>query len=420
MTALRAGLCALMAFAVLAYGAADVWATSALEIGSAILFLYWALLEFRNRQATIRWVPLTCPLVGFVAIGILQLLFHGTANTFLTRVELLRISASILIFFLAAQAFRTRTELSQLAWFFILLSFFVSLFGIAQRFTSNGKIYWLQSPVIASDFFGPYVNRNHFAGFVELTMPVGLALIAFRGVRRDLVPLVTLLVIVPVSAIVLASSRAGVISAVFQIVLLLLLARARRASHRGQIAALAAATIAGLALISWVGTGTTLERFSAIRPGDVSLTRRVSMSRGALHIFFDHPIKGCGLGTLVDVYPRYETFYDARLVDHVHNDYVETLAETGILGGLCGAAFLWLLYRAARRNFAAEQWHLSRALHAGAIVAVSGLLLHSFVDFNLHIPANATLFLLQAYVATSPPLPSAAQAISPARGASAA
>ena len=119
----------------------------------------------------------------------------------------------------------------------------------------------------------------------------------------------------------------------------------------------------------------------------------------------------------MDVYPRYETVYDARLVDHVHNDYVEALAETGILGGLCGAAFLWLLYRDARRNFAAEQGHLSRALHAGAIVAVSGLLLHSFVDFNLHIPANATLFLVQAYVATSPPLPSAAQAIAPGRRA---
>jgi hypothetical protein len=57
-------------------------------------------------------------------------------------------------------------------------------------------------------------------------------------------------------------------------------------------------------------------------------------------------------------------------------------------------------------NFEAEQGHFSRALHAGAITAVAGLLLHSFVDFNLHIPSNALLFLLQAYLATSPPLPS--------------
>jgi hypothetical protein len=69
-------------------------------------------------------------------------------------------------------------------------------------------------------------------------------------------------------------------------------------------------------------------------------------------------------------------------------------------------AFLWLLYREARKSFVAEQGHFSRALHASAIAAVCGLLLHSWVDFNLHIPSNALLFLLQAYLATSPPLPS--------------
>ena len=127
------------------------------------------------------------------------------------------------------------------------------------------------------------------------------------------------------------------------------------------------------------------------------------MARGAAHIFLDYPIIGCGVGTLVDVFPQYENAYDGKLVDHVHNDYMETLAEAGILGGLCGAAFLWLLYREARKNFQAEQGHFSRALHAGAIAAVGGMLLHSLVDFNLHIPANAILFLLQAALIASPP-----------------
>ena len=129
------------------------------------------------------------------------------------------------------------------------------------------------------------------------------------------------------------------------------------------------------------------------------------MSRGALRIFKDHPVIGSGLGTLVAVYPRYETIYDGLVVDHVHNDYAETLAETGLLGAVCALSFLWLLFREARKNFDAGQGHFSRSLHAGAIVAVSGMLLHSFVDFNLHIPGNALLFLLQAYLATSSPLP---------------
>ncbi len=124
------------------------------------------------------------------------------------------------------------------------------------------------------------------------------------------------------------------------------------------------------------------------------MDRRVSMFRGAAHIFEDHPIKGVGLGALVAAYPRYETIYDGKLVDHVHNDYIEMLAETGLLGGICGLSFLWILFRQAKACYAAEQGHFSRALHAGAVAGLCGMLLHSFVDFNLHIPSNSFAVLI--------------------------
>jgi O-antigen ligase len=136
------------------------------------------------------------------------------------------------------------------------------------------------------------------------------------------------------------------------------------------------------------------------------MSRRVSMGRSAVQMFLDHPIKGVGLGALVAAYPRYETVYDGDVVEHVHNDYLEALAETGIVGGICGLMFLFLLYRDAREAFDSSQGHFSRALHAGAIAAVGGLLLHSFIDFNLHIPSNAFLFLVQVSLATSSALPS--------------
>jgi O-antigen ligase len=215
----------------------------------------------------------------------------------------------------------------------------------------------------------------------------------------------TVLTIVPLSAIVLTGSRGGIIGVVMEMGVLVLLVRGRRAWRGGRIGAAATVAVAALALIAWVGADRAIERFSALSSQQVSLDRRISMFRGAAHIFFEHPIQGSGLGTLVAVYPRYETAYDGKVVDHVHNDYIEALADTGILGGVCGLAFLWLFYRETRNAFFAEQGRFSRGLHAGAIVAVSGLLLHSFVDFNLHIPANAMLFLLQAGVATSPPLP---------------
>jgi O-antigen ligase len=409
MRVTRGGLLFLFAFCVFAFGAVEVWSESVLEIGASILLVCWAAIYYSDKQATIRWSPLNWPLCGFLMLGIAQLIFRWTANPFHTRLELLRLAAYWIVFFLCAQAFRERADLVMVAWFLIILGFFVALFGIAQHFTSEGTVYWFRQLREGGDVFGPYVNRNHFAGFIELSVPVGMSLLVFRGVRRDLFPMVGLLTIIPIGALILAASRGGIVSFAVEIGVLALLARTRRRDSP-RIIAIGAIALGAVVLILWLGAGVAVERFSTTRAGDATLVRRASMFRGAEHVFFDYPIKGAGLGALVSVYPRYETIYDGYVVDHVHNDYIEALAETGLVGGFCGLAFLWLLFREARKSFTAEQGHFSRALHAGAIAALCGLLIHSFVDFNLHIPSNALLFLLQAYLATSPPLPSQAPA----------
>lgn len=406
MKIIRVGLYLLVLFSVLAFGTVEVWSQSLLEMGAGVLFLLWAVIVFKDPKAKIYWYSLNWPIVGVIAIGVLQLCFGATPYSYLTRLELLRFGTYLLLFFLMAQSFRERANLTRLMWFIILMCFGVSLLGIIQHFTSEGTIYWLRTLRAGGDPFGPYVNRNHFAGFVELTLPVGLAMLIFRGLRRDLYPLASLLTIVPIGALILSGSRAGIISFGFEVAVLWLLAKTRKGPEGPRLTAVAIVALAALALIAWLGAGKAIERFSLMRPGEVTIDRRFTMFQGAAHVFEDHPIKGAGLGALVAVYPQYETFYDGKLVDHVHNDYMEILAETGILGGLCGLALLWILFREARTSYVAEQGHFSRALHAGAVTGLCGILLHSLVDFNLHIPANAVLFLLLAYLATSAPLTS--------------
>ncbi len=405
MKLIRFGLIAIFAFAVFAFGAVEVWSISLIEIMAALLLVVWAVVVFRNPEIKIVWNPLNYPLLGLLVLGAAQLLFRATEYPFLTRVALLQLTACYLIFFLSTQVFRERSDMTRLAWFLISLCFLISLFGIAQHFTSNGKLYWVRH-ITAGDLFGPFVNRNHFAGFVELTLPIGLSLMIFRGLRRDVFPLATLLTVVPIGAVILSGSRGGIVALAFQVAVLALLVRARRNAEGPRMAVVGVVGLVALALIAWLGAGKAIERFSTLHAGDVTLSRRATMVRGSFHMFAAYPIHGSGLGTLVSVYPKFETFYDGNLVDHVHNDYMELLAEMGILGALCGLAFLFILFRDSKACFTAEQGHFSRALHAGAIVALAGLLLHSFVDFNLHIPSNILLFLLMAHLATSTPLPS--------------
>jgi len=408
MIVLRMGLCLLLAGSVLALGGVEVWAQSPIEIGTAALFVWWAIHIASKKEPRVYWTPLNWPLLGFIAIGLFQLVFHLTPYAFLTRTQLLRLGTYFLVFFLMTQAFRARSECTKLVWFLIVLCFLVSLLAIIQYFTSNREIYWTEAFKTQGEPFGPYVNRNHFAGFVELTLPLGLAMMAFRGVHRDQLPLTALLTIVPVSALFLSGSRGGIISFGFELGVLGVLVLSQRAKTWKSRRLILGAVIGlvALAAVAWVGADRAIARFSTLKSPGVTLARRVSMARGAAHIFLDHPVSGCGTGALVDVFPAYETAYDGKLVDHVHNDYLETLAETGLLGGLCGAIFLALLYRHGLKTFAAQQGFFSRALHAGAITAVSGILLHSLVDFNLQIPSNMLLFLVQASLATAPAWPS--------------
>jgi O-antigen ligase len=117
----------------------------------------------------------------------------------------------------------------------------------------------------------------------------------------------------------------------------------------------------------------------------------------------EHRWTGVGAGAFVTAYPQYESYHDGKVVDHAHNDYLELVAETGVLGGLGGLAFVFLLFRDARRRLQESAGGFVQAVRLGAAVGCAGLLLHGLVDFNLQLPANALLFLLLAHLATLAP-----------------
>jgi O-antigen ligase len=133
----------------------------------------------------------------------------------------------------------------------------------------------------------------------------------------------------------------------------------------------------------------------------VTTGKRAAMRIDTWHIFLDHPVVGTGLGTLQQVFPPYDTLYDGRIVNHSHNDYLELLAEAGILGALCAAGFLVVLLLESLKGLENLGSSFNSALNLSGLVGCCGILVHSLVDFNLHIPANALLFLVAAHLATT-------------------
>ncbi len=400
MKAIRVGIAVLVAFSVLAHGATEVWSQSVLEIGAAVLLLLWGILALRQRKIEIRWNPLYLPMVGFGGLVVLQWLFGLSVYPYLTKLELLKLAAYLLLFFLAVQSFRTAEEVRPFVWFLLVFGFAVALFGIIQHFSFNGKLYWLRELRYGGSVFGPYVNHNHFAGLMELIIPLGLAILFYRAVTRDKLLLVGLFSIISIGALFLSASRGGLLTFLSQLCLLGFLVWARRAGRKSLALATAIILLAG-AFVIWLGVGRTFERFSQLWAEDISHNIRMLMFKDSWQIFLDHPWAGTGVGTLITVYPQYASNDHGLVVDHAHNDYLEMLAETGLIGALCSLAFIVLLFRSALANLQSDQSRFLLAVRAGALVACSGLLLHSLVDFNFHIPSNALLFFLLAALATS-------------------
>lgn len=401
MKLVRAGIFALLIFAVLSHGGVEPWARGILEAAAGLLLFVWSLFFLSSRrEEPIVFPSLFWPLAAFTAVVLLQWVLGLTASRFSTRIELQLLLAALIVFFLSAQCFRTLADWRAFAWFIMLFAFVVAGLGILQHLTFNGKLYWFREMRYGGIPFGPYVNRNHFAGFAELVLPMSLVPLLLGKVRRERLVLVGILAILPLSALLLSASRGGIISLGAELAFLVLVLALRKSGIRNLLVGGSVLLLAFL-MVSWLGVNQILSRFSSLQTLEVRQDKRASMRQGTWHIFLDHPVLGTGLGTLQQVYPPYETLYDGKIVNHTHNDYLEALAETGICGGLCCAWFLVNLFAGGLRFLQSGDNSFAATLRLSGWTGCWGLLVHSLVDFNLHIPANLLLFLLMSLLATA-------------------
>jgi len=140
----------------------------------------------------------------------------------------------------------------------------------------------------------------------------------------------------------------------------------------------------------------------------IGLTTQADVSSGRLHfwsvglqIFAAHPIIGAGLDAFGTAFPLYDTWNGNFRVEQAHNDYLQILADAGITGFLCVAAFIFLLFKQGFQKISAEHSHFRRSVSVGAMAGCFGILIHSFFDFPLRTSSNAFFFLLFAVFATA-------------------
>lgn len=266
----------------------------------------------------------------------------------------------------------------------------LAAFGLVQRLVRYDPqaIYWsVQLPDVATPF-GPYVNRNHFAGAMELVgfTAAGSALAALASGRRRAAAAPGAVAALALLALMATTSRGALVGlAAGAAVLLVAAPRTRR--RRAALVALGAGAVLVLLVVALGLGGDLAKRFDPDEAG--RWRNRFAVQWDALRTFARTPLFGTGAGTFAQVYPSFQTVNDLRTFTNAHSDWAQFLMETGVLGAAFAAAALREAWRWLRDSAASDE--PSRWLVAGPLAGCAALCAHGLVETNLHVPANALL-----------------------------
>jgi len=468
---LRGGMeVVVLALAVLtpwAFGGVDPVFELAIAAGIALLLALWAAVAITSGRFTVVRCPVSLMLTLIVAVGVLQLvplpagllgwISPGAADLrdqlypaqpeqltpsetapgpptwptvsvypHATRAEVFRWLAILILFTAVRNQIATTASLWRLSLVMLVNGCLIALFGLVQFYSNRHQVYW--SFPTRGHAFGPFLNRNHFAAYVNLCIALGAGLLVWLGPseldrkRRYMVkpnapmeqgselasifsPLAvlhsppqlwTLVGMVLMAAAVICSlSRAGVLT----LLLGLLITTCLRLSWPLRLRRLEVLIVPALLLIglfAWMGFRPLESRFGATLRGAESIGEdRLHLWAGLLRLVPRFPILGAGYGTLGYVEPltrQPDTFADPTMfVDHAHNDYLEALVEGGIVRAGLTILVVGLIFAAGFRGLRRYAGRTPSALAVGAMAGFLMIALHSAVDFSITTPAVGIL-----------------------------
>jgi O-antigen ligase len=443
--ALFGALLALLAWVPIPLGSNRPWAWAILEVVAYALFAAWSLLWAFGRARTAE--PLRRALPVLLLLGLVILLhvaqivpmpsswvetlspeaarMHAAAaaaqapGSFITlsidrhatHEALLKTVAYVAIFFLILALTNKRARVQLLARVLVYAAVVHAIFAVLMHLSGVRADYLGTLLTHADSASGTYGNRNHFAGLLEMSLAIGIGLlIAGLSDQRSaswkefvsdtlawiLSPNMILRLSLCILVIALTTTHSRMGNTAFFASLLIAgvvgIALSRRAT-RNTIVLLTSLVIIDLAIVgSWFGVDRLAQRLEQTTAHDVQM--REDPAAYTIPLIKDYPLGGTGGGTFYIAFPRYRHENVVSFFEYAHNDYAQFAAEIGIPGIALLGLIVALSLAAALRAQWVRHDPLMRGMSFASLMGVTAILIHSWVDFNLQIPANAVLFLV--------------------------
>jgi len=411
-----------------------------MEVWAFTLMFLWSIAFMRNQVQTSEPCKKAAPVIGLFFIWLVWILLqiiplppvwvaslssvafdhHSLVNStdlmtlsldpHATTAGWFKSLAYILIFILSLLLIHSRRRLRQLAYVVIYSGLFQAVYGSLMTLSGLGYGFFIQNPFALNVTTGTFINRNHLAGYLVMALSVGIGMMiasldtesdytAKQRIRYYLKLILSpklrlrLYLAIMVIALVLTHSRMGNTSFFASLMIAggLGLILSRHAT-RGTIVLLISLIAIDVFIVgAWFGLEKVVER--------IEETTLVTETRDEVDIYVyqqwkDYQWTGSGLGSFYSVFPRYRKEDVRGYYDHTENDYLEFASETGVIGvALLGTVVAMSIYAALMAQYRRRD-PLMRGISFAAIMSICAMLIHSTVDFNLQIPANAATFML--------------------------
>jgi O-antigen ligase len=439
------GILGVLIFSPLPAASVEEWAILVIQLAVIIMMIAYFLMKEKPQNNILLSHSLKWPRYLFIALFILMAIeliplpkyvikilssnaysFQNLYQTDFSEINFLSLSLIpshsiqaglelLTYFFLGFLIVRTVTSRHQVMRIFtvlIVMGILEAFYGLFELYRKNPRILFYEKTDYLDSVTGTFVNRNHLSGYLEMVIPLCIGLIVARmdlgslaglrwrekllrlsekGLGTNII--LSLGVIIMSVAVIFSKSRSGLSLLIFAFILffglsmLFIRGTIHQKSYIKKFLTIVFLFILFIAL--YVGIEANLERFALDK---ILHEDRPVVWANTVTIVSDYPLFGTGLGTFDFIYPAYEDSKEYARYLHAHNDYLEYLAELGVLGFvfLAGGILIMLINSFLVWKERRHPW--VKGLSLGGIVAVICMLIHSVTDFNLQIPANMVLF----------------------------
>jgi O-antigen ligase len=393
----------LLVFAPLAFGAVDAWAFLVVQGAALGVFVLWALRVWASPKPKLLWPPLAWAVLAFTLYAIGR---YFTADIeYVARLELIQVLLFAFLFFAVLNNLHGQEETSAVSFTLIAVGTLIAGYAVAQLLHHSNAVWNQLSPYIGRAS-GTYISPNNLAGLLAMLLPLALAYLLVGKVNIITRLLLAYAAVALAAGLAVTFSRGGYLAAAAGIILLLGILLFHSNHRLKAIILLVVMLVGGGFLVSHFLSKTVgyMRRVANTQAGgalvviDGSSDSRLAMWKSAAQMWADHPWWGVGPAHFDYRFREYRPETMQARPDRVHNDYLNLLADWGAAGGVIvftglGVFVFWLRktwphVRREENDFGSGQSNRF-AFFLGAMCGLAALAVHSAMDFNLHIPANA-------------------------------